>query len=180
MYMCVSVQDAFPHCDPSAAHSHARKTFFQQMYTIRSTPSASNSSTNSLTTTTPSSSVVRWASSEFQPQLPGSGLPQPCRCHTHTDSSAHPFIRHIHSLDYLIERIWDDLGLVRVYTKKRGAHPDLDDPVCMRKGSTIEVRLNHLTSPHLSEDSAFKPSTGEEWRLKRIFVGVGWWVIGRV
>lgn len=44
------------------------------------------------------------------------------------------------SLDYLIERMWADLGLVRIYTKKRGAHPDLHDPVCLRKGATIEVR----------------------------------------
>lgn len=44
-----------------------------------------------------------------------------------------------HSLDYLIERIWAELGLVKVYTKKRGAHPDLDDPICLRKGATIEV-----------------------------------------
>ena len=43
------------------------------------------------------------------------------------------------SLEHLIDRIWDDLGLVKVYTKKRGAHPDLADPICMRKGSTIEV-----------------------------------------
>jgi ribosome-interacting GTPase 1 len=44
------------------------------------------------------------------------------------------------SLDYLIERIWESLGLVKVYTKKRGARPDLSDPVCLRKGATIEVR----------------------------------------
>lgn len=43
------------------------------------------------------------------------------------------------SLDYLIERMWDELGLVKVYTKKRGAHPDLTDPICLRKGATIEV-----------------------------------------
>jgi len=42
------------------------------------------------------------------------------------------------NLDYLVERIWDGLGLVRVYTKKRGEHPDLSDPVCMRRGATIE------------------------------------------
>jgi uncharacterized protein len=40
-----------------------------------------------------------------------------------------------------MDRIWDDLGLVKVYTKKRGAPPDLADPICMRKGSTIEVRV---------------------------------------
>lgn len=43
------------------------------------------------------------------------------------------------SLDYLIERVWDSLGLVKVYTKKRGERPDLSDPVCLRKGATIEV-----------------------------------------
>jgi len=42
------------------------------------------------------------------------------------------------NLDYLLDRIWEDLGLVKVYTKKRGAHPDLTDPICLRKGSTIE------------------------------------------
>lgn len=43
-------------------------------------------------------------------------------------------------MDYLIERIWDELGLVKIYTKKRGVRPDLSDPVCLRKGATIEVR----------------------------------------
>ncbi|KAG5651224.1 Developmentally-regulated GTP-binding protein 2, partial [Sphagnurus paluster] len=42
------------------------------------------------------------------------------------------------NLDHLIDRIWDELKLVKVYTKKRGAHPDLSDPVCLRKGATIE------------------------------------------
>lgn len=32
-----------------------------------------------------------------------------------------------------------ELGLVKVYTKKRGVHPDLTDPICLRKGATIEV-----------------------------------------
>ena len=48
------------------------------------------------------------------------------------------------SLDYLIDRIWDELGLVKVYTKKRGAHPDLDDPTCLRRGATIEVTHQKL------------------------------------
>jgi uncharacterized protein len=48
------------------------------------------------------------------------------------------------SLSYLIDRIWEELGLVRVYTKKRGAHPDLSDPVCLRRGATIEV-FNRLS-----------------------------------
>ncbi|KAB5594136.1 hypothetical protein CTheo_2473 [Ceratobasidium theobromae] len=43
-----------------------------------------------------------------------------------------------YSIDYLLERIWGELGLVKVYTKKRGEHPDLTDPICLRKGATIE------------------------------------------
>lgn len=46
----------------------------------------------------------------------------------------------LRSLDYLIDKIWEELDLVKVYTKKRGVHPDLDDPVCLRKGATVEVR----------------------------------------
>jgi ribosome-interacting GTPase 1 len=62
------------------------------------------------------------------------------------------------SLGYLIDRIWDDLGLVKVYTKKRGAHPDLSDPICMRKGSTVEV-------PAGSNPAAFQILTCHSGRL---------------
>ncbi|KAF8634494.1 hypothetical protein AX15_000930 [Amanita polypyramis BW_CC] len=48
------------------------------------------------------------------------------------------------NLNYLVDRIWDDLGLVKVYTKKRGAHPDLNDPICLRKGATIEDVCNGI------------------------------------
>ncbi|KIJ45708.1 hypothetical protein M422DRAFT_46740 [Sphaerobolus stellatus SS14] len=41
------------------------------------------------------------------------------------------------NLDGLLDRIWEELGLVKVYTKKRGEHPDLSDPICLRKGATI-------------------------------------------
>lgn len=53
----------------------------------------------------------------------------------------------IRSLDYLIEKIWEELDLVKVYTKKRGVHPDLDDPVCMRKGATVEVSTARRSAP---------------------------------
>jgi len=46
------------------------------------------------------------------------------------------------NLDHLIERIWDELKLVKIYTKKRGAQPDLSEPVCLRKGATIENVCN--------------------------------------
>lgn len=48
------------------------------------------------------------------------------------------------NLDYLIDRMWDELNIVKIFTKKRGAHPDLTDPVCMRKGSTIEDVCNSI------------------------------------
>ncbi|KAE9410656.1 P-loop containing nucleoside triphosphate hydrolase protein [Gymnopus androsaceus JB14] len=48
------------------------------------------------------------------------------------------------NLDYLVSRIWEELKMVKVYTKKRGAHPDLDDPVCLHTGSTIETVCNSI------------------------------------
>lgn len=49
--------------------------------------------------------------------------------------------------------MWDKLQLVKVYTKKRGEHPDLTDPICLRKGATIEVG-NHLASISLHTNEA--------------------------
>ncbi|QRW00084.1 developmentally-regulated GTP-binding protein 2 [Ceratobasidium sp. AG-Ba] len=54
------------------------------------------------------------------------------------------------NIDYLLERIWGELGLVKVYTKKRGEHPDLSDPICLRKGATIE-RVCHGIHRSLAE-----------------------------
>ncbi|KAG8999509.1 Developmentally-regulated GTP-binding protein 2 [Tulasnella sp. JGI-2019a] len=48
------------------------------------------------------------------------------------------------NLDYLKEMIWEYLALVKVYTKKRGEHPDLSDPVCLRKGATVEIVCNSI------------------------------------
>ncbi|KAK7468578.1 Ribosome-interacting GTPase 2 [Stygiomarasmius scandens] len=48
------------------------------------------------------------------------------------------------NLDYLVDRMWEELNMVKIYTKKRGAHPDLKDPVCLRKGATIENVCNSI------------------------------------
>ncbi|KIO02380.1 hypothetical protein M404DRAFT_16092 [Pisolithus tinctorius Marx 270] len=56
------------------------------------------------------------------------------------------------NLDYLVEQVWESLGLVKVYTKKRGERPDLSDPVCLRKGATIEGRSSKF-SPHAQKVS---------------------------
>ena len=47
-------------------------------------------------------------------------------------------------LNLLKERIWDMLGLVRVYTKRKSCPPDLSDPLILTKGRggfTIKVSL---------------------------------------
>ena len=49
------------------------------------------------------------------------------------------------NLDELRERIWDDLDLLRVFTKPRGEKPDLADPVVVpARGVSVEVLCNRL------------------------------------
>jgi ribosome-interacting GTPase 1 len=36
--------------------------------------------------------------------------------------------------DILLEKIWDTLGLVRVYTRKKGQPPDFSDPLILTQG----------------------------------------------
>lgn len=42
------------------------------------------------------------------------------------------------NLDYLVDRIWRSLGLLRIYTKKRGIRPDFSEPLIVRSGATVE------------------------------------------
>jgi ribosome-interacting GTPase 1 len=42
------------------------------------------------------------------------------------------------NLDRLIERIWSELRLVRIYTKKRGEWPDFETGVILRNGASVE------------------------------------------
>ncbi|KAA8496793.1 putative GTP-binding protein [Porphyridium purpureum] len=59
------------------------------------------------------------------------------------------------NVDTLISRIWDDLRLCRVYTKKRGHAPDFTDPLVLRAGCTVQdaCRAVHRS---LAEASRFK------------------------
>ncbi|GFR48130.1 hypothetical protein Agub_g9964 [Astrephomene gubernaculifera] len=60
------------------------------------------------------------------------------------------------NLDGLLERIWEMMALVRVYTKKVGAKPDFADPVvltCDRGGTTLEALCRQI---HNSMVSQFK------------------------
>lgn len=46
------------------------------------------------------------------------------------------------NLDALLAKMWDYMGLIRVYTKKRGQPPDFSDPLVLsseRRGTTVEV-----------------------------------------
>ncbi|KAK1232381.1 hypothetical protein PQX77_004473, partial [Marasmius sp. AFHP31] len=72
------------------------------------------------------------------------------------------------NLDYLVDRMWDALYIVKVFTKKRGAHPDLSDPVCMRRGSTIEDVCDSI---HRSLAPNFKYAlvwVREIWKIKQV------------
>eukprot|EP00033_Pygsuia_biforma_P000356 GCRY01000429.1.p1 GENE.GCRY01000429.1~~GCRY01000429.1.p1 ORF type:complete len:366 (-),score=115.81 GCRY01000429.1:202-1299(-) len=42
------------------------------------------------------------------------------------------------NLDVLLEKIWEYLGMVRIYTKKRGEAPDFAEPVVLRGGASVE------------------------------------------
>lgn len=42
------------------------------------------------------------------------------------------------NLDYLLERLWDYLALICVYTKKRGEPPDFGDGLILRRGASVE------------------------------------------
>lgn len=35
------------------------------------------------------------------------------------------------NIDTLLERLWDELELVRLYTKRRGEPPDFTDPIIL-------------------------------------------------
>lgn len=58
------------------------------------------------------------------------------------------------NLDELLERMWEYLNLVRIYTKPRGQIPDYNAPVVMRRGfTTVEDFCNRI---HKSLVTQFK------------------------
>uniref|UniRef100_A0A1J3EN52 Developmentally-regulated G-protein 2 n=1 Tax=Noccaea caerulescens TaxID=107243 RepID=A0A1J3EN52_NOCCA len=51
------------------------------------------------------------------------------------------------NLDRLLSRMWDEMGLVRVYSKPQGQQPDFDEPFVLsadRGGCTVEDFCNHV------------------------------------
>ncbi|MCL4419490.1 TGS domain-containing protein, partial [Patescibacteria group bacterium] len=52
------------------------------------------------------------------------------------------------NLDYLLQRMWDYMGLIRIYTKRRGQAPDLDEPIVLsseRNGLSIEAACKAIS-----------------------------------
>jgi hypothetical protein len=48
------------------------------------------------------------------------------------------------NMDYLVEKIWTTLDLLRVYTKRRGEYPDFEGGLILRNNSTIEHVCHHI------------------------------------
>ena len=46
------------------------------------------------------------------------------------------------NLDYLLDKIWEYLDFIRVYTKPRGRRPDFTEPIIMRNGSRLDDLCN--------------------------------------
>ncbi|ETO11947.1 hypothetical protein RFI_25428 [Reticulomyxa filosa] len=42
------------------------------------------------------------------------------------------------NIDFVLERLWNKLNMIRIYAKKKGSAPDLNEPVILRNGATIE------------------------------------------
>jgi ribosome-interacting GTPase 1 len=56
------------------------------------------------------------------------------------------------NLDYLLQQIWKYMGLIRIYTKRRGQQPDLDEPVVLslqRHGLTVEAACKSISREFL-------------------------------
>ena len=58
------------------------------------------------------------------------------------------------NIDGLLDAIWDDLSLVRIYTKPKGEIPDMAEPVILksnRKSRTVEAFCNRIHKSLLKE-----------------------------
>lgn len=48
------------------------------------------------------------------------------------------------NLDFLKDRIWHELSLLRVYTKRKGEIPNFDEALIVRTGSTVEQACSSI------------------------------------
>ena len=57
------------------------------------------------------------------------------------------------NLDTMLKMMWDYLGLIRVYTKRRGQAPDLEDPIVLsseRHGLSVETATRGISKELLA------------------------------
>jgi small GTP-binding protein len=57
------------------------------------------------------------------------------------------------NLDYMLEKMWEYMGLMRIYTKRKGQAPDLEDPIIMSKtrhGLTVESVCESISKEFLA------------------------------
>lgn len=71
------------------------------------------------------------------------------------------------NLDQLKERIWEELGIARVYTKKKGQFPDFDDPVVMteQRGTSPSLLRTHAETKKKETKKAAELSESNRTRL---------------
>jgi len=79
------------------------------------------------------------------------------------------------NLDYLLERLWEKLAMLRIYTKKPGSPPDFSDPIIMRGGSSVEHVCHAI---HRTIASFFKYALvwGTSTKFNPQRVGLSHWV----
>jgi hypothetical protein len=62
-----------------------------------------------------------------------------------------------YGVEELKAKIWEYLGLTRIFTKRRGQPPDLEEPVVLsqiRRGTTVQSLCENV-SKHMLRDFAF-------------------------
>ena len=78
------------------------------------------------------------------------------------------------NLDVMLHRMWRQMGLMRVYTKKRGQEPDLSDPVVLssqRHGTTVKAACRSV-SKHLLDNFNFGLVWGKSVKFSPQRVGL--------
>ena len=56
------------------------------------------------------------------------------------------------NIDYLLQKMWQYMGLIRIYTKRRGQAPDLSEPIVLssqRDGLSLEAACNAISKEFL-------------------------------
>ena len=73
---------------------------------------------------------------------------------SHGFVNQHFNIGEAHEDDLLKAKMWEYLGLTRIYTKRKGQPPDLEEPVVLseiRKGTTVKSLCSNVSSQMLRD-----------------------------